>query len=41
MMKMDMNKLFILWLAEQVLAIVKDEHNVAVEALHIAKKNIK
>jgi len=39
-LKVDKEELLALWLADQVTAVVEDEHKVADKALNIAKKKI-
>ena len=41
LLKTNKDELLALWLADQVSAVVEDEHKVADKALNIAKKNIK
>ncbi|GHT51729.1 hypothetical protein AGMMS49982_09930 [Bacteroidia bacterium] len=40
LLKTDKEELLALWLADQVTAVVEDEHKVADKALRIAKKKI-
>ncbi|GHU54677.1 transcriptional regulator [Bacteroidia bacterium] len=39
-LKTDVEELLTLWLADQVTAMVEDEHKIADKALNIAKENI-
>jgi transcriptional regulator with XRE-family HTH domain len=41
LLETDKDELLTLWLADQVSAVVENEHKVADKALNIAKKNIK
>ncbi|MDR1585795.1 MAG: helix-turn-helix domain-containing protein [Prevotellaceae bacterium] len=41
LLETDKDELLALWLADQVSAVVEDEHKVADKALSIAKQNIK
>lgn len=41
LLRIDKDELLALWLADQVTAVVADEHKIADKALSIAKKNMR